>query len=69
MSTGFGSFDASCPGHGQHEWTSPHTANRHCEHCGTVAVEFFARATQARADFFDTLKAPASAHGSPRKKP
>lgn len=67
MTAGFGSFDASCPGHERHEWQDPHTANRACVHCGTVAVEFFKAATQARADFANTVRAPLSAHGKAKK--
>lgn len=69
MTTGFGDFDASCHGRARHEWSSPHEANRHCKNCGTMAVEFFKAATQARADFAGTCRAPLSAHGTPRKKP
>jgi hypothetical protein len=36
-------------------------------HCGTVATVFFDAATRSRTAFFDTIKAPASCHGSPKK--
>lgn len=68
MSAGFGSFDAACPGRREHEWQEPHTAKRCCVHCGVLATEFFEQATAARTVFFGTLRAPASAHGSPKVK-
>lgn len=71
MTTGFGSFDAECHGRAtgprHHVWQSPHTHNRACVQCGTLATEFFKAATQARADFADTVRAPLSAHGKAKK--
>jgi hypothetical protein len=74
MTAGFGSFDVICHGRDgetrqRHEWQSPHTLDRCCVHCGTVATVFFDAATRSRTAFFDTIKAPASCHGSPKKKP
>lgn len=66
MSTGFGDFDATCHGR-DHVWQPPHTEGRACVNCGVVAVEFFKAATQARADFADTVRAPLSAHGKAKK--
>jgi hypothetical protein len=74
MSAGFGYFDASCHGRvgitrPEHEWQSPHKLDRCCERCGTLATVFFDAATRARTAFLDTIKAPASCHGAPKKKP
>jgi hypothetical protein len=67
MTAGFGPFDATCHGRQEHEWQEPHVANRACTRCGVLAAEFFHLATSARTLFFGTIRAPASAHGSPRK--
>lgn len=74
MTTGFGEFDASCPGHDGHVWSPPDRRlvaddGRCCVHCGVVAREHLAASTAARAEFFSTLRAPASAHGAARKGP
>lgn len=74
MTTGFGGFELACPDaeNGHHEWSSPDRRlirddGRCCVHCGAVAREFLAAATEARAEFFSTLRAPASAHGKAKK--
>jgi len=69
MSAGFGEFNTMChDGRQRHEWQPPHTHNRCCVHCGTLATEFFDAATKARTEFAGTVRAPASAHGTPKKK-
>jgi hypothetical protein len=68
MTTGFGDFDTSCPGHKRHQWQAPDTENRCCEHCGTVASEFLDAATKARHAFYSTIRAPLSSHGVKKKQ-
>lgn len=65
--TGFGNFDPSCPGRDRHDWTGGET-ERCCRHCDTVASECMDAATAARSMFFDTLRAPMSAHGSIKRR-
>jgi hypothetical protein len=71
MSTGYGEFDTSCPENPDgHVWAQQDD-NRPCVYCGIVARGpggFLEQATGARTEFFSTLKAPKSAHGTPRKK-
>jgi hypothetical protein len=72
MTTGFGNFDLACPmNEAGHEFANQDD-KRPCIHCGTVGRGdggFLTAATEARCEFFSTLSAPKSAHGTPRKKP
>lgn len=65
--TGFGEFDTSCPGHPCHDWHGEDD-KRACRNCGQLAREHMDSATAARTAFFNTLRAPASAHGTIKKK-
>jgi hypothetical protein len=76
--SGFGGMDLSCPKNDEgHEWAPPHLDElRRCLHCGRQGrhdardpegTSFLAAASTARAEFFQTLRAPASAHGKVKK--
>ena len=72
MTAGFGDFDTSCHGKDgehrrEHKWQPVRQENRVCVNCGVSAGLFFQDATAARTAFFNTLKAPASAHGKAKK--
>lgn len=73
MTAGFGVFDTACPEGVVHVWSPPDRRlvaddGRCCVHCGVVAREFLAAATDARCEFFQSIKAPASAHGKAVKR-
>jgi hypothetical protein len=78
MTVGYGEFDTRCPKNdgGPHIFKAPSKDPlRHCKLCGIVGRKdpregssYFEEVTAARSEFFSTIKAPASAHGKPRKQ-